>query len=291
MTTQYAVMMVTTSTDSWQSLVAACRALSVACAIEQIHSGEDALQIIIDGFNTDCGPDLVIIDIQLLGDAGYTVLHHVRADPMLRRLAVILMADIITDRDREQGRMAHQFLTKPGPGGTWHQIASAIARELARGQVVGMSRGAHGRKRASRIGIVHVAGDEVDRERFYQAFTLSELGCELRGLGSASEVLLYLNRIEPYAQAFRPRLIVLDLSSPRVNGRSVLTMIKTTGRFASIPVIMLLPAAQIAEATIYHPLGAVECLAKPDDLHALAQLIASFSHWLVGSSTGLSTRR
>ncbi len=53
------------------------------------------------------------------------------------------------------------------------------------------------------------------------------------------KAIAFLRRQEPYADAPRPRLILLDLNMPRMDGREVLAEIKADDDLKTIPVIVL----------------------------------------------------
>ena len=53
------------------------------------------------------------------------------------------------------------------------------------------------------------------------------------------KAMAFLRREEPYADAPRPQLILLDLNMPRMDGREVLAAIKADEDLKIIPVIVL----------------------------------------------------
>src|SRR3712207_7914647 len=53
------------------------------------------------------------------------------------------------------------------------------------------------------------------------------------------EALDYLNRVDPYTDATRPDLILLDLNMPRMDGRETLAAIKNDDELKAIPVVIL----------------------------------------------------
>jgi two-component system response regulator len=53
------------------------------------------------------------------------------------------------------------------------------------------------------------------------------------------EAIAFVKRKEPYADAPRPHLILLDLNLPRKDGREVLAEIKGDESLRSIPVVVL----------------------------------------------------
>ncbi len=69
---------------------------------------------------------------------------------------------------------------------------------------------------------------------------LAKLGIEHRMnvVHDGAEAMKYLRAETPYADAFRPQLIVLDLKLPRKNGREVLEEINGNPEWRTIPVVL-----------------------------------------------------
>jgi CheY-like chemotaxis protein len=96
---------------------------------------------------------------------------------------------------------------------------------------------------------------------------------------------MYLNRLGPHAHVQRPRLIILDLSLPRLDGRDFLDVLKKNTRFRSIPVIVLTGSENFRDMQKSRELGVDDYVVKPKTNQELIELIASFGHWLAGSSS------
>src|SRR5215475_5509745 len=62
---------------------------------------------------------------------------------------------------------------------------------------------------------------------------------EVQTVSDGVEALAYLRQKEPYADAPRPDLILLDLNMPKMDGRELLAEIKKDQDLMSIPVIVL----------------------------------------------------
>ncbi|HWB40181.1 MAG TPA: response regulator [Gemmatimonadales bacterium] len=88
-----------------------------------------------------------------------------------------------------------------------------------------------------------------------------------------------------------PRLVLLDLKLPRVDGIEVLRALRASPRASSVPVVMLVPADEPRELAQCYQVGANSCVQKPVDygsFHGTIQLIARY--WLgenlVGGAAG-----
>ncbi len=135
--------------------------------------------------------------------------------------------------------------------------------------------------------ILHIDDNEDDRLIFARAFARSGLGGALKGVASAEEALVILNRTGPLAQLARPRLIILDLGLPQLDGRDFLALLRSQLRFRDIPIIVMTGSESYRDIQHCRDLQVVEYLVKPTGMDELIALIASFDRWLVGSSTGL----
>ena len=93
------------------------------------------------------------------------------------------------------------------------------------------------------------------------------------------QALAFLRQEGAYAGAFRPDLIILDLNLPRMDGFSVLSVVKADPAFRAIPVVILSSSNAEKDLTQAHLLGAASYFVKPNDLreclmfgHTLAQV-------------------
>ncbi len=139
--------------------------------------------------------------------------------------------------------------------------------------------------------ILHIDDCEDDRVLFAWAFARSGLDCVLHGVTGAAEALLYLNQLGPYIGVGRPRLIVLDLSLTGVDGRYLLDLLRTHDSFKTIPVVILTGSQSHVDMQRCRDAGVLDYVVKPMTEQELIEVINSFEHWLVGSSTGLPTAR
>jgi two-component system, chemotaxis family, response regulator Rcp1 len=96
------------------------------------------------------------------------------------------------------------------------------------------------------------------------------------------EALKFLWKQGVYVRAPRPDLILLDLNLPKMDGREVLTKIKSDDELKTIPVIILTMSEAEADITHSYQLQANCYLSKPVQLDAFESLIKSIDDfWLV----------
>ena len=78
-----------------------------------------------------------------------------------------------------------------------------------------------------------------------------------------------------------PCLILLDLRLPRTSGLEVLRRVKESGRYASIPVVILTTSAAREDVRKAYEYGANSFLVKPLDFNEFATLVEDCgSYWL-----------
>jgi len=95
------------------------------------------------------------------------------------------------------------------------------------------------------------------------------------------EALRFLRREDPHADAPRPKLILLDLNMPRMNGHELLIKLKNDETLQSIPVIMLTTSAAEQDIARSYGLQASCYLTKPVELDEFIRLIRAIEgFWL-----------
>jgi len=79
-----------------------------------------------------------------------------------------------------------------------------------------------------------------------------------------------------------PRLILLDLKMPKVDGIEVLKKIKSDQRTKNIPVVMLTSSIENKDISLCYQLGANSYIVKPVEYDGFVKAIASLgSYWLL----------
>jgi len=95
------------------------------------------------------------------------------------------------------------------------------------------------------------------------------------------EALAFLRREGSYAQAPRPKLILLDLNMPRKDGREVLAEIKADPLLRRIPVVILTTSEAEQDIGKAYQLNANCYIVKPVDFMQFMQQIKSIEDfWL-----------
>ena len=117
----------------------------------------------------------------------------------------------------------------------------------------------------------------LTREAFKDAKMLINLNVASDGV----EALAFLGREGKHADAPRPDLILLDLNLPKKDGREVLSELKESPAFKSIPVIILTTSASEADIHGSYQHHANCYITKPVDLEGFLKVVKSIdSFWL-----------
>jgi two-component system response regulator len=114
--------------------------------------------------------------------------------------------------------------------------------------------------------VLVVEDDPGDVALVESAFAEHSVHSVLHHVADGGEALAFLNRDEPYGDAPRPDLILLDLNMPRVDGRQALVMIKTDDRFKSIPTIVFTTSSSHSDVSSSYSAQANAYITKPMDL-------------------------
>jgi CheY-like chemotaxis protein len=95
-----------------------------------------------------------------------------------------------------------------------------------------------------------------------------------------------------------PRLVLLDLKLPRVDGVEVLRALRSSPRAGAAPVVMLLPASEPRELAQCYQVGANSCVQTPVDFDAFYRTIQMVGRYWLGqnlappiAASGLAARR
>jgi CheY-like chemotaxis protein len=89
------------------------------------------------------------------------------------------------------------------------------------------------------------------------------------------EALRFVRRIDQYADAPRPRLILLDLNLPGVHGLEVLAALKNDTNLRDIPVVILSSSSYPNDIERSYSLHANAYVTKPIDLDAFSAAITT----------------
>ena len=138
------------------------------------------------------------------------------------------------------------------------------------------------------IEILLVEDSERDAELTMRALKKGGLANHLLWVKDGEQALDYLFRRGAYAQRedVVPRLVLLDLKMPRVDGIEVLKAVKADERTRRIPVVVMTSSQEEKDLAQTYDLGVNSYVVKPVDFSAVADIVrqAGF-YWLAINRT------
>jgi CheY-like chemotaxis protein len=131
------------------------------------------------------------------------------------------------------------------------------------------------------VEILLVEDNEGDIRLTQEAFRDSQVGNHLNVVRDGVEAIAFLKREDPYANAVRPDIILLDLNLPKRNGIEVLAEIKQDDQLKRIPVIVLTSSQAEPDILSSYDLHANCFISKPIDLDRFLRVVQSIEDfWL-----------
>lgn len=126
------------------------------------------------------------------------------------------------------------------------------------------------------VDILLVEDDARDAELTLKAFESASLANRIHTVRDGAEALEFVFCTRRYAErqmADGPKLILLDLKLPKVNGLDVLRQIKGDPRTRGIPVAVITGSPRQQDVSESLRLGAETCIVKPVDFQGLAGVV------------------
>ncbi len=129
--------------------------------------------------------------------------------------------------------------------------------------------------------ILLVEDDPGDAMLTRHALTSVDFPVRVHHVKDGVECMQFLHREAPdFADAPRPRLILLDLNMPRMDGRAVLAAIKQDRDLHAIPVVVLTTSDFEQDIVRSYDLGANSFMTKPVDVeHFFRSLRDIETYW------------
>ena len=119
---------------------------------------------------------------------------------------------------------------------------------------------------------------------FRRALKSAQIDASLNVVQDGQEAVNYLAGTNGYADRDKhpfPKLLLLDLRMPRMDGFEVLSAIRTRLGFTQLPVIVLTHSDNPADVRRAYELGATSYFRKPDSLEGLDEMIhVLHAYWL-----------
>jgi two-component system response regulator len=125
------------------------------------------------------------------------------------------------------------------------------------------------------IDILLVEDDQGDVELTREGLAAGKMFVNLHTVDDGIKALHFLRREEPYTDAVRPDIILLDLNLPRKDGRETLKEIKADESLRSIPVVVLTTSEADADILKCYNLGASCYISKPVGFDEFLRVVRS----------------
>ena len=133
------------------------------------------------------------------------------------------------------------------------------------------------------VEILLVEDSPNDAELAMRALRKGGLANKLLWVKDGEEALDYLFRQGQYAdrEEGSPRLVLLDLKMPRVNGTEVLEKVKQHEATRRIPVVIMTSSQEESDMVRSYDLGANSYVVKPLDFTAMVEVVRQAGYyWL-----------
>ena len=134
------------------------------------------------------------------------------------------------------------------------------------------------------VDILLVEDNPNDVELALRALRKHNLANNVEVVRDGAEALAYFFDSEAAAQweTRRPRVVLLDLKLPKVDGLEVLRRLKADERTRSLPVVLLTSSRELPDIAAAYRLGANSYIVKPVDFEAFAQAVSHVgSYWVL----------
>jgi two-component system response regulator len=135
------------------------------------------------------------------------------------------------------------------------------------------------------VEILLVEDNPNDAELTLRALKKNHLTNEIHWVMDGAEALDYLYARGPYADRNRfdiPKLVILDLKLPKVDGLEVLRIIKSDESLRKIPVTVLTSSKEERDIVASYQLGANSFIVKPVDFTKFIEAVKELGmYWLL----------
>ena len=145
------------------------------------------------------------------------------------------------------------------------------------------------------VEILLVEDNASDAEMTIRAFKKNNLANKLLHLKDGAEALDFLFAQGDYSDRkmdIVPKLVLLDLKMPKINGIEVLRKIKTDERTKNIPVVVLTSSKEDPDIQTTYAMGVNSYVVKPVEFDLFQKVIANLGfYWLIVNQPPLPVKK
>lgn len=134
------------------------------------------------------------------------------------------------------------------------------------------------------VDILLVEDNPADAELALRALRKGKLANHISWLKDGAEALEFIFRTGAYAGRpdRNPKLILLDLKLPKVDGIEVLKRVKADERTRAIPVVMVTSSAEGRDVAESYKLGVNSYIVKPVEFEQFSETVAKAGlYWML----------
>ena len=138
------------------------------------------------------------------------------------------------------------------------------------------------------VQILLVEDSSADAEMTLRTLRRRGIANSVEWVRDGVEALDWLLRREDYASRpdGHPRLVLLDLKMPRMDGLQLLEAMKSDPELRSIPVVMMTSSREEGDLLASYGLGVNSYVVKPVDFAEFAERIAQIGmYWMIANQT------
>lgn len=139
-----------------------------------------------------------------------------------------------------------------------------------------------GESRSSSMVMLVAEDNPADVVFFNEALEESQTRAEVHVVDNGVDALRYLRRQEPFAEAPRPNVMVLDLNLPLKNGQDVLLEMAADAGLRAIPVAILTTSTSEAHVGRTYTSGRCLYFVKTDQIKRLRDIVREIAAFAQG---------
>ncbi|MEH1785729.1 MAG: response regulator [Nostoc sp.] len=135
------------------------------------------------------------------------------------------------------------------------------------------------------IEVLLVEDSPSDANLTIKSFSNAQIANNLHWVEDGESAMNYLREQEEFTNVPRPDLILLDLNLPGMDGREVLTEIKSDPNLKSIPVVIITTSIDEQDILRSYNLSANCYVTKPIDVYQFIQVVQMIKDfWLIAAT-------